>query len=115
MISAGHRQRHGLSRAVAFGQFTRGGHLVRSPGDDNLAGTIQVGQLDPGLGTDLARLRFVESDDGGHCSVRLVAGFLHEAPALTHDLDGVLEAQRAGGGQGGELAEGQSGRGVEFQ
>lgn len=41
-------------------------------------------------------------------------GLLHDLAAELHDVDGSREVQRAGGNQGGELAEAVTGNGGRF-
>ena len=47
----------------------------------------------------------VKTKDCGHGAGLCIAGFLHQAAALTHEADTVIEADGAGGDQRGVLAE----------
>ena len=82
MISAGNRQWQGSFGAARSREFAGFGQFVARAGNDDLAGAIQIGQLDSGLGADLPGGGFVEIEDGGHAALGRLASFLHEAASL---------------------------------
>src|SRR5205814_5361549 len=51
----------------------------------------------------------IQADDRGHTAGVLLAGFLHQAPTLAHQLKRVLEVQHASRDQRGELAQAVAG------
>ena len=81
----------------------------------HLAWTVQVGQLHAGLRADLARRLFVQTDDGRHCALRRFAGFLHEASALAHKFQALLETHHVGRRQRRRFTQRKPGRGLKVQ
>ena len=90
-----------------------GGRLdaVGRAGDHDLARCVVVGDPDVLVGPAAGHvdLVVVEAEDGGHRARLGRAGIVHGVGALDDEADAVVEAQRAGGGEGGVLAEAVAG------
>ena len=84
---------------------------ARRPGDHDLARSVVVGHPDVVVGTPACDvdLVVVEAEHGGHRAGLCQAGVVHRRAALAHEPDPVVEAERAGGGERGVLAEAVAG------
>ena len=83
----------------------------RRAGDDDLPGGVVVGDPDVLVGAPAGDvdLVVVETEDGGHRAGLGQPGLVHRLGAGGHEADAVVEPERAGGGQGGVLAEAVAG------
>ena len=104
---ARHRQRHHLLGAELLGVDGGGGDALRRPGDDDLAGGVVVGHPHVGVGAPAGDvdLVVVEAEHGGHRPRLGQPGLVHGVGAGDHEAHAVVEAERAGGGQRGVLAQ----------
>ncbi len=75
------------------------------PGDDDLAGAVEVRRPDPRqtFAEGLDRV-VVEADDGGHGTGREGCGLGHCEAPLAYEHGGLLDRDRPGSAEGGELA-----------
>jgi len=109
----------GAFGAGGFGAFDgafEGGFVPR---DDDLSGTVVVGNLDDFagdacLGADLVEGGDVYAEDCRHAAGVEFAGAFHEFAAGADEFESVGEGEGAGGGEGGEFAEGVPGKGGWF-
>ena len=111
MEGAAHRQRDDPPGARPLGGGHRLPHRRRLPGQDHLAGGVEVGGHH--LRTDrLAQGgdgRIVEAEDGGHPARPLDAGGLHQAAPLAHQGQALREIEDPRRGQGRVLAQAVAG------
>ena len=84
------------------------GHAVGGAGDDDLPGGVEVGDPDLVVGEVAGHLDLVvvEPEDGGHGARSFETGVVHGVGAGADEGDALREAEGAGGGEGGVLAEG---------
>jgi hypothetical protein len=113
VIGAGDIQWQGFPGATCFGEITGLVNAICFAGDDNLAGAIEIGEVDSGGCADSTGGFFLESNDGGHGALGDVAGFLHEPATLPHEFKSNGERHDARGSEGGEFTQGQAGSGME--
>lgn len=113
VVGAGDGEEHGLFGATGFREFAGLVDAIRFAGDDDLAGAIEVGQFHTGGDADFVGGLLIESDDGGHGAMGVVACLLHELAALPNEGKCGLKRHDPGRGEGGELTEGQTGGGLE--
>ena len=101
--------------APGSGQFSGTGQRVGGTADRNLAGAIDVGDLNPRGIADVPDRGLVEPYEGEHSPGVLLSGFLHKASSLSGQEESVFEGQYHGCDEGGVLAQtvaGHEGRDV---
>ena len=104
-------QRHDLLGAEFLGVHAGGGDAFGRAGDHDLAGSVEVGDPDVAVGPAAGDLDLVvvEAEHRGHGARVVVAGVVHRVGALADEAHAVVEAERAGGGECGVLAEAVAG------
>ena len=115
MIRAGDLERDDFPDALFLRERGHGFHFLHAAGKDDLAGAIEVGDVDVAGRGDLARLFRRGAEQRGHGADGGVAGLLHERAALGDEVQAGLEGERAGGGVRGVFAEREPRRGLEAQ
>lgn len=75
---------------------------------NDLAGAVIIGDLESAGSGEGLGLGGGGSDEGEHAALGGQAGFLHEAAAAGDEFEAVGEREVAGGGVGGEFAEGEA-------
>ena len=106
-----HRQWHGALGACRFEGLYRGIDRGGLPGDNDLAGGIEVDSGDDAFatGSDIGAGRIdhliLQADDCRHGALPDRYGTLHELPALSHQSHGIGKTQGARTDQCGKLTE----------
>ncbi len=115
VISASDIERNDLADAP----FLRGGgdafHFLLAAGEDDLAGTVQVSNIDIAQLGNFLRLRRSGPEEGNHRPAGQVAGFLHEAAPLGDEGEAGFKGETPGRRMGGVFAEGKTGGGLEAE
>ena len=113
VIRPGHRQRDRALGPGRLGRLAGGVHFVGITGDDDLPGTVEIGQAHAGLFADSAHRLLIETDDCRHPAGAGLACLLHQLAAPTNHAKAILKANRIRSGQRSELAQRQTGRGFK--
>ena len=116
MVGPGDGERHDhLEGAAILGRR----HRFEDPGpvarDDDLAGAVEVGDIDIELLRDGRHLLRRAADKGRHRPLRPVARLLHEPSPFRHDLQAGLEIKGFGRRQGGQFAEAEAEAGAKIR
>jgi hypothetical protein len=115
VISAGHGQGDGAFDALVL-RFGGGGRdAFSAAAEDDLAGGVQVRDIDVAFGGEFANRGFLTAEHGQHRALGVLAGFFHEAAALEDEVEAGGEVEGARGGMGGEFAEGETRRGGDVE
>ena len=88
-----------------------GGDALGRAGDHDLAGRVEVGDPHVAVGPPAGDLDLVvvEAEDRGHRARAVAAGVVHRLGPLGDEAHALVEAERAGGGERGVLAEAVAG------
>ena len=115
VISPGDLERDGFLHALLLRERGDRFHFLHAARENDLAGAVEVGDVDVAGLRDLARLFRRGAEQRGHGANRGVAGLLHERAALGHEMQAGLESERVRGGVGGVFAKRKPGGGFEAQ
>ena len=113
VIRPGHRQRDRALGPGRLGRLAGGVHFVGITGDDDLPGTVEIGQAHAGLFADCAHRLLIETDDCRHPAGAGLACLLHQLAATPYHAQAILKGNRIRCGQRSELAQRQTGRGLK--
>ena len=108
VIGAGHVERLGGADAVLLGERNGEGDFAGFAGDNDLAGRVEIGHIHVALSGEGADGAFIGAEHGCHGAGGLLAGFLHELPALGDEAQTGFEVERARCGMRGEFTQGET-------
>ena len=113
MKGSSHGKLDSLTGAVFLGHAYGQGDLGLLTGDDDLTGSVKVGDIHICGGCQITNPLLLRSDDRSHASLRCLAGLLHESGALINQSQTGLEIKGASGRMRGKFTKRESGGSIE--